>query len=176
VGQIARAFERALWASRLAIVVAVVASILAGVGALYMATVDIAAVLAEAWRYGDPTLPPDARDTLGASIVARTVKALDGYLLAAILFIFGLGLYELFVGKIEIIERSDFADRLLLIRTFDDLKDRLAKVVLLVLIVKFLQVASETKFATPTDLLALAAGIALVGAALYLSAPKSKPG
>ncbi len=170
------AFERALWASRLVVVVAVVASVLAAIGALVMATVDVVAVLLLLGPYADPSLPRQARDALNATIVGGIVKAVDGYLLAAILLIFGLGLYELFVGKIEAIERSDFAERLLLIRTFDDLKDRLTKVVLVVLIVKFLQVALQLKFETPLDLLYLAISIALIGGAVYLSSPRGKAG
>jgi hypothetical protein len=47
------------------------------------------------------------------------------------MLIFALGLYELFVSRIEIAEGSEFAERRLLIRSLDDLKDHLAKVVLL---------------------------------------------
>lgn len=97
------------------------------------------------------------------------VIVVDGYLLAVALLIFALGLYELFVNKIEIAEGSAFAERLLLIRTFDDLKDRLAKVVLLMLVVKFFQQALQTKYASALDLLYLALGILLVAGALWLS-------
>lgn len=51
----------------------------------------------------------------------------------------------------------------------DDLKDRLAKVVLLVLIVEFLQYTFAVNFTSALDLLYLAVGIALIGLALYLT-------
>jgi uncharacterized membrane protein YqhA len=57
----------------------------------------------------------------------------------------------------------------LLIESVDDLKDRLAKVVLLVLIVEFLQYALGARYTSALDLLYLAVGIALIGLALYLS-------
>ena len=100
------------------------------------------------------------------------VKAVDGYLFAAILLIFALGLYELFVSKIERAENSDFAARLLRIRSIDDLKDRLAKVILLILVVKFFQQALEVKYASALDLLYLGLGILFVGAALFISGVK----
>ena len=83
------------------------------------------------------------------TIVAHVVEVVDGYLLAAIMLIFALGLYELFVSRIEIAEGSEFAERLLLIRSLDDLKDRLAKVVLLILVVKFFGMRSRSTSTGP---------------------------
>ena len=58
---------------------------------------------------------------------------------------------------------------MLIIRNLDDLKDRLAKVVLLILVVKFFQHAQRMSFNTPTDLMQLSIGVLLIAAALYLS-------
>jgi len=103
----------------------------------------------------------------------EVVEVVDGYLLATIMLIFALGLYELFVSRIEIAEGSEFASRLLLIRSLDDLKDRLTKVVLVILVVKFFEYALRLEFRTSLDLLWLALGIMLVSAALWLSHLKS---
>jgi len=98
------------------------------------------------------------------------VAIVDGYLLAAIMLILALGLYELFVSKIDWLEGSEErASRLLVIHTFDDLKDRLARVVLLILIVKFFQQAVRLKYDDTQDILFLAIGILLIGGALYLT-------
>ncbi len=59
------------------------------------------------------------------------MKHVHGYLLFAMFVLFGLGLYELFVNKIDEAEGSDFARRLLLISSLDDLKDQLARVILI---------------------------------------------
>ena len=66
-------------------------------------------------------------------------------------------------------ERSGIASRLLLIRSLDDLKDRLGKVVLLVLVIRFFQQALALDLSSPLELLYLGGGILLVGAALYLT-------
>jgi uncharacterized membrane protein YqhA len=170
-----RAFEWILWNSRVAVIVAVVASLLVGFGALWVSTVDAFTLLAHMTHYHEASASGIAeagiagQDALRSTIVAHVVAVVDGYLLAAIMLIFALGLYELFVSRIDVAEGSEFASRVLLIRSLDDLKDRLAKVVLLMLVVKFFEIAIGVKIERPLDLLYLAVGIALVSTALWLS-------
>ena len=61
------------------------------------------------------------------------------------------------------------AERVLLIRTFDDLKDRLAKVIFLILIVTYFEYALRGTYDTAQDLLYLAVGIALVAGSIWLT-------
>ena len=58
---------------------------------------------------------------------------------------------------------------MLLISNLDDLKSRLAKVVLMILLVRYFEHALGMGFDSALDLLLFAAGIALLGLALYLS-------
>ncbi|HEX8694495.1 MAG TPA: YqhA family protein [Longimicrobium sp.] len=162
-----RGFERLLWGSRLIVLLAVVASLVVAVGMFFVATVDVIGLLEHVAHYAAAAV--DERPELRSTIVAHVVEVVDGYLLASIMLIFSLGLYELFISRIEAAEGSEFAERLLLIRSLDDLKDRLAKVVLLILVVKFFEYALQLSFQTPLDLLYLAIGVLLVSAALYLS-------
>ena len=85
------------------------------------------------------------------------------------MLIFSLGLYELFINKIEAANDSEHQSSVLLINSLDDLKSRLAKVVLMILIVKFFEHALDMHFDTPLAMLEFAGGIALIGLALYLS-------
>jgi uncharacterized membrane protein YqhA len=105
-------------------------------------------------------------------IITGLVKAVDGYLIAAILLMFGLGLYELFINTIDTARQGTTAPHLFNVRSFDHLKDRIAKMVLLVLIVEFFQYALRLQYTTSLDVLYLAAGIFAVGAALYLTREK----
>ena len=162
-------FESLLWRSRLVVLVAVVASLVVSLTMFYVASIDVLTLLGHTLHYHEMQLDPAARDILRASIVADVVEVVDGYLLAAIMLIFALGLYELFISRIDIAEGSEFAARLLLIRSLDDLKDRLAKVVLLILVVKFFEYALALKINSALDLLWLGLGIALVAAAVLLS-------
>lgn len=161
-----RLFERALWLSRLVVVVPVVACVVMAVSAFYLGTVDVVYLVAHLASYADASA---THTTERATLLSAIIRAVDDYLLAAILFIVALGLYELFIGRIDAAEREEFASRLLLIRSVDDLKERLGKVVLLVLVVEFLQFALALHPKGALDLLYLAVGIALIGAALYLT-------
>jgi uncharacterized membrane protein YqhA len=107
---------------------------------------------------------------LRASIIAHAAAIIDSYLFATIMIIFALGLYELFISRIDAIERDTFSSRLLLIHSLDDLKDRLAKVVFLILIVRYFEFALQSEISTSLELLYLAVGIALVALSLYLTA------
>lgn len=162
-----RFFEKLLWSSRLLTIVAVLASIVLAIVMFYIATVDVVSLAHSVFGYA--SLDEETRKHVHASIVAHVAEIVDGYLFATILIIFGLGLYELFVSKIDAIENSFIAPRVLLIRSLDDLKERLAKVVFLILIVRYFQYALEAQIAAPLDLLYLAIGIALVAVSLYLT-------
>jgi uncharacterized membrane protein YqhA len=167
---IERIFERFLWNSRLIALVAVVNSLIVALVMFYIATADVAFLLHEVVNY--VSLSAAERMHLHSSIVAHIAEIVDGYLFATILVIFALGIYELFVSKIDQIEESAIASRVLLIKNLDDLKDRLAKVVFLILIVRYFQYALESEIHSALDLLYLAVGIALIAVALYLTKDK----
>ncbi|MDO6460673.1 YqhA family protein [Granulosicoccaceae sp. 1_MG-2023] len=162
-------FEGFLWRSRWVVIIAVIASLLTGFAVFYIATVDAWMLLTHLGDYLDPLLSGEARADFRATQIAHVVEIIDGYLLATVLLIFSLGLYELFISRIDEAEGSDSSSRVLIIHSLDELKSRLAKVVLMILIVKFFEHALHMEFETPLDILAFAGGIALIGLALFLS-------
>jgi len=161
--------ELLLWNSRLIVILPVLVALVLAVGIFVVTTVDAVILTGNMLSYLNPDLGEDARSIARLETISEVVAVVDGYLLASIMLIFSLGLYELFVNKIDRAEGSEFASRMLLIRSLDDLKDRLANVILLILIVKFFQQALSQKYESLTDLLILAIGILFVAAALYLS-------
>lgn len=174
--RVARAFEGALWSSRLIVLVAVVFGLLLALGAFYLATIDVFYFFGYLLDYADLSLASDDREELRASAITAIVKAVDGYLIAAILIIFALGLYELFVSKLDPAERSEAIPRLLLIRSLDELKERIASLVLLVLVIEFFQRALQLEYRSPLDLLYFATGVLLVSGALYVGSRKPPKG
>lgn len=90
-------FERALFSTRLAVLVAVVGSLAAALAMLYVATMDAAYLATRLHRYADPALSMVDRKALHTDALVQVVEVMDGYLLAAILLIFAFGLYEVFV-------------------------------------------------------------------------------
>lgn len=162
-------FEGVLWGSRYIVMLPVLFSLLIALALFLLATIDSILLVGNLLAFFDPSLEEYARNNLRIDMISGVIGALDVYLIAALMLLVSLGLYELFVARIDQAENSEFAKRLLLFKSFDDFKDRLASVVLIVLIVKFFQQALELKYENVVDLLLLSVGIALVGVALYLT-------
>ncbi len=162
-------FENLLWNSRFVVLIAVISSLFIAFTVFYIATIDAFYTIYHALEYAQPGLEGAERSALRASIITHVVEIVDGYLLATVLLIFALGLYELFISKIDMAKDSETSSNVLLINNLDDLKNRLSKVILMILIVRFFEYAISMKFSTALDLLMLAGGIALIGLALYLS-------
>jgi len=149
---------------------------LAAVAMFYMASVDAVYMVGHLAHYASPELSVADRVDLRSTTVTHVVEIVDGYLLATVLLIFSLGLYELFISKIDLAEGAENASNVLMITSLDDLKSRLAKVVMMILVVRYFEYALGMDFATPLDLLQFAGGIALLGLALYLSHLADKGG
>lgn len=162
-------FEGTLWNSRFVIIAAVIGSMLAGFAIFYMATVDVVTLFLHALHYADSSLTDEARKALHDSTVTHIVEVVDGYLLATVMLIFSLGMYELFISDIDQAHGSKASSKILVIGSLDDLKSRLAKVILMILIVTLFQEAINMKLTTPLDLVYLGASIALIALALYFS-------
>jgi len=169
-------FEGALWRSRYIVVFAVIASMAASFAVFFLATADVVYLLQHVSHYLDAGLTQEARAELRNSTLTHVVEVVDGYLLGAVLLIFALGMYELFVSDIDPARSSKASSKILLIEDLDDLKNRLAKVILMILIVKLFEHALKIKVALPLDLLYLGASIALIGLALFLSHAAEKGG
>lgn len=168
-----RGFEKFLWNSRFIVLFAVISSMISSVILFVVATVDVFELIQKVFRYmmlrgSDRTA--DAYEEFHGEVVGHIIGAIDDYLLATVLFIFALGLYELFISKIDEAEQeATTSSRILLIHSLDDLKDRLAKVILMILIVTFFKNVIHTTFDEPLNILYLAVGILFVALALYFT-------
>ncbi len=167
--KVEKIFETLLWDSRFVVIFAVIASLLSALAMFFMATVDAWYMMSHLLEYASPALDSAARYALRSTTITHVVEIVDGYLLATVLLIFALGLYELFISKIDMAEAHETSSNVLLISSLDDLKNRLAKVILMILIVKFFEHAIGLNFNSPQALLYLAGGISLLGLALFLS-------
>ncbi|MDX8378656.1 MAG: YqhA family protein [Gallionella sp.] len=166
---IERLFEGALWNSRFVILSAVIGSLIAGFVIFYMATVDVYFLFLHVLHYSDPSLGDEARKVLHDNTVSHIVEVVDGYLLATVMLIFSLGLYELFISDIDQAHGSKASSKILVIRNLDDLKSRLAKVIMMILIVTLFKEALRMKLETPLDLVYLGGSITLIALALFFS-------
>lgn len=162
-------FEGTLWNSRFVVLAAVVGSLLAGFAIFYMATVDVVFLFQHSLHYADASLTEEARKALHDSTVSHIVEVVDGYLLATVMLIFSLGLYELFISDIDQAHGSKAASKILVINSLDDLKSKLAKVILMIMIVTLFEEAITMHMSSPLDLVYFGAAIALIALALYLT-------
>lgn len=173
-------FEGGLWGSRFVILLAVLGSLFAGFAIFYMATVDVVYLVSHTLHYADAEMTEEARKLLHDKTVSHIVEVVDGYLLATVMLIFSLGLYELFISDIDQAKDDEKASsKILVIHDLDDLKSRLAKVIIMILIVTLFEEALNMKLESPIDLLYLGGSIALIALALYLthgSEPKAEAG
>jgi uncharacterized membrane protein YqhA len=170
-----RHFEALLWNSRFIVLLAVVSSVLTGLELFILASLDSARALTSVFTALNPGMTSDVKQALLAENLTRFIAVIDGYLLGAFMLIFGFGLYELFVSDLEAAREITSSGRLLVIKSLDDLKERLGKVILLIMIVELFKDAVKLKSNEPIDLLYVGASIALIALGLYLThAPDSE--
>ncbi len=164
-------FEKLLWSSRHMVLASVISSLLLSLLLFVITAVDVAALLVHAFDYISATT--EARKALKIELVAHTVGSIDGFLLATILLIFSLGLYELFISDIDEAKKSGQSSKVLVINSLDDLKSKLAKVILMILVVTFFEVSLYMSFNSALDLMYFSLGILMVSLALYFGSKSS---
>jgi uncharacterized membrane protein YqhA len=69
-------------------------------------------------------------------------------LIGLVLLIFGFGIYELFISELEIARLGDEFGNILEVSNLDDLKNKIIKVIIMVLIVSFFQRILSMEFFT----------------------------
>jgi uncharacterized membrane protein YqhA len=156
--------SRILASSRYLILIAVLGSFGAFITLLLAGALQIVLTIVQTVTQLDPT-------SKGLKALSLSfIEIIDVFLLATVFYIVALGLYELFI------DTDIQLPAWLSIQDLDDLKNKLASVVIVVLGVLFLGKALEQK---STDILPYGAAVALVIAALtyFLSqkVKKSKP-
>ncbi len=165
-----KGFENALWKTRWAVIFAVVCSIMAALVMFYISAVDTfyAIDLLKDYYALDSH---EARGVMRAEAVGMVVKVIDIFLLAIVLMIFGLGMYELYISKIDHAyeDHDTSALHMLSVNSLDDLKSRLGKVIMMVLIVKFFEMAIGMEIDGIKDLLTFSGGILLIGGTLFIT-------
>ena len=97
------------------------------------------------------------------------ISAIDLFLIGIVLLIFGFGIYELFVSEIDF-ANAKFSESTLKIRDLDQLKNKIIKVIIIVLIVKFFEkvLKFSENFTTPMDILYFGLSILSICVGYYL--------
>ena len=156
-------FEGALWRSRFLVILAVVSSLLGSMVLFVIGFLDMIDVLVKTWGY---YVLGDHSYDLHAKVVGELIGAIDLYLIAVVLLIFSFGIYELFVSQIDEAQNSE-SSQILEIHSLDELKDKIAKVIIMVLVVKYFQMVLDMPFNGALEMLYLAISILGLSLALF---------
>ncbi len=157
-------FEGILWKSRLLVLFAVISSILYAL-ALFMAGF---------YEFFMVITKSSIKDyeIFQKKLLSSAISSIDMFLIGTFLLIFALGIYEIFISKIDQAQRDERSSKVLFIRNLEDLKEKLGRVVIMVLIVIFFKTALNMKYSTPIDLLYLSAGAVGISLALFFTKKK----
>lgn len=159
-------FEGGLWHSRFIVVLAVIFGLVGSIVLFIVASMDIFSVAS----YAFTTISTGAHpEHFHEDIVSGIIGAVDLYLIAVVMLIFAFGIYELFISKIDAAcnEEDENCSTILAIHSLDQLKDKIAKVIVMVLVVSFFQKVLHTNFITPLEMLYFALSITALAVGLF---------
>lgn len=141
-------FENALWSTRFIVLISVVLSIISSIILFLLGGWDII----QAIIYKNPLLNNSIETN--NELLFNIISSIDLFLIGIVLLIFGFGVYELFISEINF-AKDKFADSTLKINSLDQLKNKIIKVIIIVLIVKFFEKVLKLShnFTTPKDLI-----------------------
>lgn len=162
---IEKLFENTLWSSRFIIILAVVFGLLGAVVLFAIASFDIFYTTSYVINtYATHAHPEGFHE----KVVGGVIGAVDLYLIGVVMIIFSFGLYELFISDIDPAkDEHGKENQLLAVHSLDQLKDKISKVIVMVLVVGFFQKVGHTVFTGALELLYLALSITAVAVGLY---------
>ena len=156
-------FEKALWSFRYVVILSVVLSILASVTLFFIGSWDII----NAIIYHNPLFNLDIINN--NDLLFEIISSIDLFLIGIVLLIFGFGVYELFINEIDF-AKGKFTDSTLKIKSLDQLKNKIIKVIIIVLIVKFFEkiLKLTPNFSSPNDVLVFSLSILAICIGYFL--------
>ena len=155
--------EKILWNFRYITILAVLLSIISAFSLIVLGSWDII----QAVIFYNPLF--DDSISNNNELLFKIISAIDLFLIGIVLLIFGFGIYELFVSEIDF-ANAKFTESTLKIRHLDQLKNKIIKVIIIVLIVKFFEkvLKYSENFTTPMDLLYFGLSILSICLGYYL--------
>jgi len=162
---IEKLFEGGLWGSRFMVIMAVLFGILGAIVLFVVASFDV---------YNTAKLVIDTYinhyhpEHFHELVVGGIIGAVDLYLIGVVMLLFSFGLYELFISDIDAArEDENRQTKILAIHSLDQLKDKISKVIVMVLVVGFFKKVGLATYNSPLELLYLALSITAISVGLY---------
>ena len=156
-------FEKWLWSTRFIVLISVILSIVSSIVLFLLAGWDII----QAIIYYNPIFNENIISN--NDLLFKIISSIDLFLIGIVLLIFGFGVYELFISEIDF-AKNKVADSTLKINNLDQLKNKILKVIIIVLIVKFFEKVLKLShnFTTPQDLIFFSLSILSICIGYYL--------
>ena len=163
--QLEAVFETLLFNSRLIVLFAVLGSLLASILMFLKGALQI---VDAAMSFAEHPMPAHG-DGHGDTMSITLISSVDSFLFATVLLIFAMGIYELFISRIDPASRTpESRPNWLAIYSLDDLKSAIGKVILMILIVRLFETAVEMRYTEPVHILWLGLSIICISGSLYL--------
>ena len=156
-------FEKGLWSTRFIVIIAVILSIISSISLFLLGGWEII----QATTFNNPLFNENINNN--NDLLFKIISSIDLFLIGIVLLIFGFGVYELFISEIDF-AKGKFADSTLKINNLDQLKNKIIKVIIIVLIVKFFEKVLKLShnFTSPEDLLLFSISILSICIGYYL--------
>lgn len=155
-------FESFLWNSRLVMLIGVVCCVITALILALLGCAELFSLIKGTFLY----LYETNQGVSKAKLILSVIEILDTFLLSSILFIFSFGLYELFISPID--ESKQHQSKVFQINSIDELKSKLGKVVIMILVIKVFSYLVELKPTSIIDLLYMGLVVLLVSLSLWL--------
>ena len=156
-------FEKGIWNTRFIVLIAVILSILSATVLFVLGGWDIV----QAIVFYNPIFNESVSSN--NDLLFKIISSIDLFLIGIVLLIFGFGVYELFISEIDF-AKTKFSESTLKIKSLDQLKNKIIKVIIIVLIVKFFEKVLKLSynFNTPNDLILFSLSILCICIGYYL--------
>ncbi|MEA2035140.1 MAG: YqhA family protein [Euryarchaeota archaeon] len=153
-------FEKCLWNIRYIVILGVIFGAISAIALFIVGSLEIIDVLKEYILVSDSHMKHD-------DILIGIIGAIDFYLISLVLLIFSFGTYELFISELNVARMGGEYCSILDITNLDDLKNKIIKVIIMVLIVNFFQRILSMELSTAIDMLAMAVSICVICIGVY---------
>ena len=156
-------FERILWNLWYVVVLAVIIAMLSSITLFVIGSWDIL----HAILFQNPLFNPEISNN--NNLLFKIISSVDLFLIGIVLLIFSFGVYELFISEIDFAE-GKIAESALETNSLDQLKNKILKVILIVLIVKFFEkiLKLAPSFNSPNDVLLFSLSILAICLGYFL--------
>ncbi|MDD2357906.1 MAG: YqhA family protein [Thiovulaceae bacterium] len=162
---IEKIFESGLWSSRFIVLLAVIFGLVGAVSLFTVASFDVYDTASKVFM---TYYNHEHMENFHGEIVGGIIGAVDLYLIGVVMLLFSFGLYELFISEIDAAREDEGKEnKILAIHSLDQLKDKISKVIVMVLVVTFFQRVGHTEYTGALEMMYLAISITAISVGLY---------